>query len=165
MRKYKKKLKLAGTPSSGKCIPKPAAIRLIRACLVRVQALYHKTGDLNDRVSLPVLEVSRQTGITRTRTQNLVNEMRPIRCLDHPKKLLKAQSFIVAATVKSPLATKTAFAILLAGPQITARVLQGILYRMKLEVGYRVAIELVWEFHHPEAKKRLIIKGGRKYGS
>lgn len=165
MRKYKKKLKIAGTPRCGKCIPKPAAVRRIRACLVRVQALYHKTGDLTDRVSLPVLEVSRQTGLTRTRTANLVRGMSPIRCLDKPRKKLLAQSFIVAATIKSPLTTKTAHAILRAGPQITARVLQGILYRMKQEVSYRVAIELVWEFHHPEAKKRLKKKGERRYGS
>ncbi|MEK7094805.1 MAG: hypothetical protein AAB886_01720 [Patescibacteria group bacterium] len=118
-----------------------------------------------DRVSLPVLEVARQTGLTRTRTQNLIEGMRPIRCLDHPKRLLKTQSFIVAATVKSPLATKTAFAILLAGPQITSRLLQGILCRMGLKVSRRVARELVWEFHHPEEKKRLKKKGGRQYGS
>lgn len=164
-RKQKRLFRQKGSPRCGKPVRMEAAIRRIRACLVRVQALYHKTGDPSDRVSLPVLEVSRQTGLTRTRTANLVRGMSPIRCLDKPKKKLSAQSFIVAATVKSPLVTKTAHAILLASAKITVRMLQGILSRMNLTVSYRVAVELVWEFHHPEAKKRLKKKGGRQYGS
>ena len=148
-----------GTPKSSFMVPHSEAVRRILRVMTDAQKEYMRTGDPSDRVSLPVLEVSRRAGTTRSRTANIIEALPPIWC-SGCGQALPAKSFIVQATVKSPRVVKTAFAILGSSScRVTADKLRGTLKKRGYAVSPRIAREIVWEFRHNDVARRSKRRG------